>query len=80
MMRKVSIDIPAAVAEGAVKPDDSEFARSVSHALGFANCLEYYAIMAHDLAFLNDETHTRYEGDLVEVKKMRAGFSRRLAA
>lgn len=79
MMRKVSIDIPAYIAEGAVKPNDSEFARSVSAALGFANRLEYYAIMARDLNFLDAEIHERYEHDLMEVKKMMAGFNRRLA-
>ena len=48
MMRRTSIDIPAYIAEGAVKPNDTEFARSISAALGFANRLEYYALMAHD--------------------------------
>ncbi len=80
MMRKTSIDIPAQIAEGAAKPNDAEFARLVSGALGFANRLEYYAVMAHDLGFLDAGTHSRYAAELVEVKKIMGGFNRRLAA
>lgn len=80
MMRKISIDIPAYIAEGAAKPNDAEFARCVSAALGFANRLEYYALMAHDLQFLDSENYRVYENDLVEVKKMMGGFNKRLAA
>ncbi len=80
MMRKISIDIPAYIAEGAAKPNDAEFARSVSAALGFANRLEYYALMVLDLKFLDDNVYTSYESDLIEVKKMMGGFNRRLTA
>ena len=80
MMRKVSVDIPAYIAEGAAKPSDAEFARSVSAALGFANRLEYYALMSRDLEFLESEIHNRYERDLIELKKMMGGFNRRLNA
>jgi len=78
MMRKISIDIPAFTAEGAAKPNDAEFARSVSAALGFANRLEYYALMARDLEFFDEATHKIYEKELIEVKKMMGGFNRRL--
>lgn len=80
MMRKTSIDIPAYIAEGSSKPNDTEFARCVSASLGFANRLEYYALMAFDLHFLKHEIYQPYEQDLVEVKKMLGGFNRRLAA
>jgi len=36
--------------------------------------------MARDLGFLDLEIHERYESDLIEVKKMMAGFNRRLNA
>ena len=78
MMRKTSIDIPGFIAEGTAKPNDTEFAKSMSAALGFANRLEYYALMARDLDFLDASVHSRYENDLVEVKKMMGGFNRRL--
>ncbi|MEQ1922423.1 MAG: four helix bundle protein [Pyrinomonadaceae bacterium] len=80
MMRKTSIDIPAYIAEGASKPNDAEFAKSLSAALGFANRLEYYALMARDLEFLDAQRHWAYETELIEVKKMIGGFSRRLTS
>lgn len=80
MMRKISIDIPAYIAEGCGKPNDLEFSRSVSAALGFANRLEYYALMARDLHFLDESTHQSFESELIEVKKMMSGFNRRLLA
>jgi hypothetical protein len=36
--------------------------------------------MAHDLGFMPADIHRAYERDLIEVKKMMAGFNRRLAA
>jgi len=80
MMRKISIDIPAYIAEGCAKPNDAEFARSLSAALGFANRLEYYALMARDLDFLEESAHQSFEKELIEVKKMMGGFNRRLVA
>jgi len=79
MMRKASIDIPAYIAEGTSKPTDIEFARSISAALGFANRLQYYALMARDLGFLTSDIYEPYEPNLIEVKKMMDGFSRRLS-
>ena len=79
MMRKASIDIPGYIAEGSGKANDLEFARTLNAALGFANRLEYYALMARDLEFLATHTHLEFETELIEVKKMINGFSRRLA-
>ena len=73
-LRRTSVDIPAYIAEGCMKPNDAEFAKSLSAALGFANRLEYYALMARDLTFLKDEVHVDYEAAIIEVKKMMNGF------
>jgi four helix bundle protein len=80
MMRKTSIDVPAYIAEGSSKSSDAEFAKSLSAALGFANRLEYYALMAHDLKFLDENLYEAYASELTEVKKMLAGFNRRLSS
>jgi four helix bundle protein len=69
-LRRVSVDIPAYIAEGSMKANDSEFAKSLSAALGFANRLEYYALLARDLAFVSNEIHEGYEAAIIEVKKM----------
>ena len=80
MMRKTSIDIPAYIAEACGKANDVEVAKTINVALAFANRLEYYALMARDLTFLETERHEDYEAELIEVKKMMNGFNRRLAA
>ena len=78
MMRKTSIDIPAFIAEGCGKPNDPEFARSLSGAISLGNRLEQYSLMAKDLQFLDEDIHRDYENEIIEVKKMIAGFIRRL--
>src|SRR5947207_11225707 len=80
IMRKIAIGIPAYIAERSGKPNDAEFSRSLSAALGFANRLEYYALMAHDLEFLNTDNYAKYEQEIIAVKKMMSGFNRHLAA
>src|SRR5688500_99628 len=77
-MRKASVDIPAYIAEGCGKANDAEFSRAVGAAVATASRLEYYALMATDLQFLNAETHQNYEHEVIEVKKMLNGFNKRL--
>ena len=79
MMRKTSIDIPGYIAEGCGRATDEEFAKSMKVALGFANRLEYYALMANDLSFLEEGVYEQYNSRIVETKKMINGFNRKLA-
>src|SRR5688500_4932520 len=78
-MRKSAIDIPAFIAEGCGKASDTELSKAIGAALAVSNRLEYYALMARDLDFLNTKNHEHYENELIEVKKMLNGFNRRLA-
>jgi four helix bundle protein len=77
-MRKTSVDIPAYIAEGCGKSNDADFAKALGVSLAFANRLEYYALMAHDLKMINETNHTALQNEIVEVKKMINGFSRKL--
>ncbi|MEO8649920.1 MAG: four helix bundle protein [Acidobacteriota bacterium] len=77
-MRKSATDIPSFIAEGCGKPNDSEFARSIAAAVAVTFRLEYQALMARDLTFINSETHDSFAAELVEVRKMLSGFNRRL--
>lgn len=77
-LRRVSVDLPAYIAEGSMKTNAAEFAKSVSVALGFANRLEYYALLARDLTFFGVESHSSYEGAIIEVKKMLNKFGGQL--
>ncbi len=77
-MRKSATDIPALISEGCGKASDSEFSRSITAALATAYRLEYYALIAKDLGFINSEIYESYEIELIEIKKMLNGFNRRL--
>lgn len=77
-LRKTAVDIPAYIAEGAAKPNDAEFGRSVSTTLALGNRLEYFALVARDLTLLDDTIHAEYTNRIVEVRKMLGGFNLRL--
>ena len=77
-LRKTAVDIPANIAEGTAKPSDAEFSRALSTALALGNRLEYYALMARDLTFLNSTLHGEYAERIIEVRKMLSGFNKRL--
>jgi len=77
-LRRTSVDIPAYIAEGCVKSNDAEFAKSLSTSLAFANKLEYYALLSRDLSFLDAALHQDYESAITEVKKRINKFRGRL--
>lgn len=77
-LRRTSVDIPAYIAEGCMKSSDAEFGKSLSAALGFAGRLEYYALMARDLTFLDYQIHADYEAAIIEVKKRMNKFRQTL--
>src|SRR5687767_12015363 len=79
-LRRTSVDIPAHIAEGCMKPNDAEFSRSLSASLGFANRLEYYALLSRDLSFLDAAVHEGYEAAITEVKKRINKFRSRLGS
>ena len=46
--------------------------------MGSASEAEYQLLLAHDLAFLDGQTHRRLSNDVVEVKRMLASLLRKL--
>lgn len=77
-LRKTCVDIPAFIAEGCGKPTDAEFSKSLFIALGFANRLEYYALLAFDLEMFVKADYEIILAEINEVKKMLYGFNQRL--
>jgi hypothetical protein len=47
--------------------------------MALGNRLEYFVLIAFDLKLLNAEEHRILTEEVVEVRKMLAGFSKRLA-
>jgi four helix bundle protein len=79
-MRRAAISIPANIAEGGARGSDADFARFLQIAAGSASELEYYLILARDLAFLSVTDHAGLPEELIEIKKMLTAFVRQLRA
>ena len=79
-LRRTSVDIPAYIAEGCDKPNDTDFKKSIGVSLSLSNRLEYYALLSTDLSMLNRENHDLLVERVVEVRKMLSGLSNRLGS
>jgi four helix bundle protein len=77
-IRKTAVDIPAYIAEGAGKANDTDFASSINLALSLAMRLEYFGLVAHDLELMNRSLYETFSNAIVEVKKMLGGFKKTL--
>ena len=73
-LRRTAVDIAGYVAEGSGKPNDEEFAKCVGTALGFANRIEYFVLVALDLRLISDEKHVMLNARIVEVSKILGGL------
>jgi len=77
-MRRSAASIPTNIAEGCGRSTSKEFARFLAIALGSASELQYQLILAHDLGYLTSEDYQQLEIQIIEVKRMLAGFIRKL--
>lgn len=73
-LRKTSVDVAGYIAEGCGKPDDGDFARCVGIALGHANRLEYFALVASDLKLFTPDVYDNLNARIIEVSKMLGSF------
>ena len=79
-MRRAAASIPSNIAEGCVRSSDADFARFLHMALGSADELDYFALLARDLGFLPEVEYDRLVSDIQEVKRMLASLVVRLKA
>jgi four helix bundle protein len=79
-MRRAAASVPANIAEGCVRSSDADFARFLYVALGSANELEYFALLARDLKLLPEPGYEKIVADIQEVKRMLTALVARLKA
>ena len=77
---RAAISIPSNVAEGAGRGSNRDFRRFLFHSLGSCNELEYDLLLARDLAFLPDASHSGLVGQLEEVRRMLTGLIQTISA
>jgi four helix bundle protein len=79
-IRRVSVSVPANIAEGCCRDGDAESARFLHIAMGSASELECHLPLARDLEYLSGETASALERDVSEVKRMLAALLSKLKA
>ena len=77
-LRKSAIDLTGYIAEGCGKSSDEEFAKCIRTALGLANRLEYFALVANDLNLLDLAKYELLNNRTVELAKMLNSFRQKL--
>jgi four helix bundle protein len=74
-LRRTAASIPMTLADGCGRPNDVEFHKALSVAMGAGSQLDYQFLLAHDLGFLPKEDYNQLAATLVEVRKMVAGLT-----
>ena len=77
-IRRAAVSIGANIAEGAGKNSRAEFGRFLQIASGSASELEYHLLLSCDLEYLASEKCLSLSKQVVETKKMLAGFTQYL--
>lgn len=75
-MQRSSSSVPTNIAEGCGRDSQAELKRFLIIAMGSASELHYQLILSRDLNYLSIEQYTSLEKQVIEVKKMLAGFIR----
>lgn len=79
-MRRSASSIPTNIAEGCGRNTEKDFARFLDNASGSASELEYQLILAHDLAYIPQDTYEKTTTELTEIKRMLNAFLQKLTA
>ena len=77
-IRRASVSIPSNIAEGCGRGTNAELAQFAQIAMGSASEVEYQLLLAQDLGFLDANTYSKLNADLLEVKKMLNVFIQRV--
>ena len=73
-LRRASASIAANIAEGFGRGGNVELARFLQMSLGSAYEVEYHALLAKDLDFLDPTVYESLQDQIVEVKQMLAAL------
>ncbi len=77
-IRRASTSIPTNIAEGCGRDGEAELGRFLNIAKGSTSEVEYLLQLAHDLNYIESETHKKLSIQTVEVRKMLHGLQKSL--
>ncbi|WP_142683399.1 four helix bundle protein [Chitinophaga polysaccharea] len=77
-MKRAAYSVPLNIVEGCGRTTEKDFARFLDHALGSAHEVEYCALLAFDLKFLDESVYTDLNKKVNEVKAMLIAFIKAL--
>lgn len=69
-LRRSAYSIPSNIAEGCGRKTQLDFANFLNIALGSANEVEYFILLAKDLSYLPIEDYTSLSNEISEIKAM----------
>jgi four helix bundle protein len=79
-LRRACASIPANIAEGSGRGSDAELARFLNIALGSANEVEYFILLAKDLAFFGLDLYEALTALVTEVRRMLSSLCKKVKA
>ena len=79
-MRRAAASVPANIAEACGRSGSGDFHRFLSVAMGSAVELEYFLLLARDLALVSCESYESANGQTVEVQRMLGSLIRKVEA
>jgi len=79
-MRRSGSSIAANIAEGCGRSGNGEFHRFLNIAMGSAVELEYFLLLARDLALISSESYASVNDQTVEVQRMLGALIRKVEA
>ena len=77
-MRRVAISIPANIAKGCGRGSNAELVRFLHIAMGSESELECQLMLSRDLELIENGVYERINHNLVEVKRMLTGLTRKI--
>jgi len=77
-LRRATASIAANIAEGSGRGGETEFARFLTIAIGSASEVEYFVILARDLAYMNETKYSELQNQVIEIKRMLASLVKKV--
>ncbi len=69
-IRRASSSIPANIAEGCGRRTQADLTRFLNIALGSANEVSYFLLLAKDIDYMKKDVYLKYEDEIEKIKAM----------